>query len=565
MNTNPQWPVADGRATRRVAWSLLRTHPWALTLSALTVLASSIAGLATPALLGGLVQGLSDGSAPLALFVALLAVAVLAQSVLGVFARTVVGSLGERLVGELRVRVFDTAMRIPLDRVERAGTGGLVSRVSGDVRLVGIAAGNLLPPVIAACFTIALTLGGLLVLDGWFLLAALVVLPFHVLSVRSFLPRSGRVYAEAREAEAQRAEQTIASINGIDTVRAYRVEQAHRGAIEQRSLHAQGLNIRAMILVNRFWAGLNLAEFAGLAAILLIGFLLVRADAITVGGATTAALYFHRVFDPIGSVLQSVDQLQKAATALARLAGVLEPDEPAAPRGASSAPSRLRIRSLHFGYAEGPDVLHGIDLDIAAGERVAFVGTTGAGKSTLAALIAGIHQPRSGTVTTDRGARVGLVSQDVHVFAGTLREDLLLADPHAADEKLQAALDLVGSALSLDSELGAGALTSAEAQRIALARLALADPAIAILDEATAEAGSAGARELEAAADAVLAGRTAIVVAHRLTQAAASDRVIVLAEGRIVEQGSHAALVAAGGPYARLWSAWSSRGATPVG
>jgi ATP-binding cassette, subfamily C, bacterial len=201
------------------------------------------------------------------------------------------------------------------------------------------------------------------------------------------------------------------------------------------------------------------------------------------------------------------------------------------------------------------------------------VGASGAGKTTLAKLIAGVHRPGTGAVHVGgvapaAGTDVVLVTQEVHVFAGTLAEDLRLAAPEATGAELRAALDRVGALAwasrlpnGLDTEVGDGghALTIAEAQQLAFARLVLADPPVVILDEATAEAGSAGARVLEAAAEAALEGRTALVVAHRLTQAAAADRVIVLSEGRVAESGTHAELVAAGGRYAALWSAWSSQ------
>jgi ATP-binding cassette subfamily C protein len=232
-------------------------------------------------------------------------------------------------------------------------------------------------------------------------------------------------------------------------------------------------------------------------------------------------------------------------------------------RPAADGGRPVSVRGVRFAYEAGHEVVGGVDLDVGPGERVALVGASGAGKTTLAKLVAGIHPPTGGEIRADT---VVLITQEVHVFAGPLADDLRLARPDATDDELSAALDVVGAldwvrALpdGLATEVGEGGrrLTAAQAQQLALARMVLADPPVVILDEATAEAGSAGARLLERASAAALEGRSALVVAHRLTQASAADRVVVLDAGTVVESGTHGDLLAAGGRYASLWEAWS--------
>lgn len=223
---------------------------------------------------------------------------------------------------------------------------------------------------------------------------------------------------------------------------------------------------------------------------------------------------------------------------------------------------------MRFGYDDDRAVLHEVDLEVRTGERVAVVGTSGAGKSTLAALVAGVHAPWSGEVRVheEARARTVLISQEVHVFAGTVRENITLSRPGASDVEVEAALAAVGGADTLDSlphkletEVGPHAheLTVAQAQLVALARVHLADPSLVLLDETTAEAGSAHGAMLDRAANAVVRDRTALVIAHRLDQAVTADRIIVMSDGQVVEQGRHEDLVAAGGSYAELWAAWS--------
>lgn len=349
-----------------------------------------------------------------------------------------------------------------------------------------------------------------------------------------------------------------------------------------RSEDVVAVSMRVVGLHTRFFGQLNVAEYLGLSAVLAAGFLLVRADMATIGVASAAALYFVNLFNPINAALFLLDKVQAATASLSRLVGVsdLAPtplaatSEPA--RGAEPDEAAITITGLGYAYDAGHEALDDVDLAISPGERVALVGATGAGKSTLAKLIAGVHRPTRGSVRVggldpanpDTGSRSGvmLLTQEVHVFAGPLSADLRLVRAEASDGQLRTALDRVGALAwaqalphGIDTVVGAGGheLTVVQAQQLALARLVLADRPVAILDEATAEAGSAGARTLEQAALRALQGRTGLVVAHRLTQAMAADRVVVLERGRVVEQGSHGELVAAGGRYAQLWAAWS--------
>lgn len=577
MTEDQLLPVASQRDAWRMVGTFLRPVRRLGIGALLVLLAGSAAGLAAPFLLGAIVDAVVDerGTGAVTGPVLGLLGAALGEAVLAAAGMVLVAQVGQTVLAGLREVVVERALALPTARVEQSGTGDLVARVGDDVAVVSEAVTDGLPGIVRAIFTILLTFVGLAALDWRLALAGAACIPVQVWAVRHYRRNAEAIYARERRAGSARAEAVLEAVGGAPTVRAFGLAGVQTDRVAESSWTAAQAAIFSFRFSTGFFSRLNGAEFAGTSCVLLAGFLLVESDAVTIGAATAAALFFVRLFDPVMGVIGALDEAQRAAAGLARLVGVAEMDAapavaappaaaPSGPRSASGG-GGVAVRGASFSYESGHEVLHGVDLDVAPGERLALVGVSGAGKSTLAKLIAGLHGPTGGAVEVDE--RVVLVTQEVHVFAGTLGEDLRLAAPGATDDALREALDRAGAtpwvqALpdGLDTVVGEGGhrLTAAQAQQVALARVALVDPAVAVLDEATAEAGSAGARVLEQAADRVLEGRTAIIVAHRLTQAASADRIAVLEAGRLAELGSHDELVARGGIYADLWAAWAT-------
>lgn len=582
-------PVATGRQTLATLLRTARRHPRDCAATGVWTIAAAVTTVLGPLLLGLLVNAVAgehrDQAVPL---LGLLAATSIGGAVLTALAQRATVTLASRITAELRERIVSRILALDTSVVHGAGGGDVTSRVTEDMEIFSDAV-PLVAEVFAAAATVAVSIAAFGSLDWRLALAFAVVIPVYGLSLRSYLPRAGARYAAERRAAAERSQTLLESLHGAATVEAYGMAPLQTARVSAASERAVDAGISALKLSLWLTKSLNAAEALGLSAILLTGSYLVHGRAIGVGAVAAAALLFHRLFEPLGTLVGSFDDVQRAGAALARIVGVarmpLPRREPArAPTGGVA----IEVRGVRHSYDDTVEVVGGVDLVASAGTSTAVVGASGAGKSTLAAIVAGLLPASAGSTllrdarggidvadldTGTRAAWIGMVSQDTHVFTGTLREDLTLALPDADDQQISTALKAVGAGWAaalprgLDTLVGSGGvhLDAAQAQQLALARIALADPPIVILDEASAEAGSAHARELDEAATALVRGRTAIVVAHRLSQARACDRILVMDEGRITEHGTHDELLARGGRYADLWSAWATgRGAAEV-
>ncbi|WP_405935538.1 ABC transporter ATP-binding protein/permease [Streptomyces sp. NBC_00726] len=576
--------ATGGEATRWLA-AHCRAVPWLTAATLLTTVAGAALQVLPVLLLGQVVDGVVDGGSRTVLVRvgALMVAAALLGAAATAASTYLIGRLGADLLATLREGAVRAVLGMPSARLEQVGRGDVLSRVGDDVAVLSRGIRSAIPTVFSAGVLVAIATVGMFGLDWRLGLAGAGALPAYALALRWYLPRSAPLYRKQRAAQADRAQALISGLNGIGTVRAYRLEGAFREKVTTESWRVRDLGVEVFRFFGRFVGRENRAEFIGLVLILLVGYALLEGDAATLGEVAAAPLMFHRLFTPLGAIMFTFDEAQKSGASLTRLVGVLGEDAEERLVGdpgvtpAQDVPYQVAVEGLTYRYpGSGEPVLRDVSLTIPAGGSLALVGATGAGKSTLAALIAGIGTPESGSVrigTTDladvdeAGARalVSILTQETHVFSGPLADDLRLSAPGASEAGLLDALRTVGAAdwvaalpEGLRTAVGEGGerLDVTKVAQIALARLVLARSPVVVLDESTAEAGSEGAAELERAVLAACAGRTTLFVAHRLTQAMAADRIAVLDAGRVVEQGSHQELVALGGRYARLWRAW---------
>ncbi|MCM2389692.1 ABC transporter ATP-binding protein [Streptomyces albipurpureus] len=576
-------PVATPSRTRREIVRRLAHHRERLTLTLLVLLAGTAAALTTPPLLGAVVDAVVDQSGRgriTALGGALVGASLVSAALTYLGGRMLV-SLVQDTLAELREDVFEAAVGLPADTLESSGSSDVVSRVTGDVEAISEAASGVLPDITGAALTIVLTVAGLAVLDPRLALAGLVCLPLHWYATRRFLARSHQVYGDIRRLESSRGQTVIEAVRGAETIRAYRTQDTHLTELADRSELAIDRQRDGVRLRNRFYGWLNAAEFVGLAAVLATGYALLGQGAITLGTATAAALYFHRLFGPIGLLLTSLDDIQRATVGLARLVGVtdLAPSHlgPAVSTAGSPLPPAITVTGVSYTYGNaGRAALRDVSLTVPGGATVALVGASGSGKSTLARLLAGVGRPDRGEITVGDGPERGpryLVTQEVHLFGGTLADNLRLAKPDATDGELLAALREAGADWALEPGRGleavlggpdGTALDDGSVQHLALARVLLADPPVLVLDEPTAESGPASRAVLGAALARVTRDRTSVIVAHRLEQARECDHIVLLRDGQLAEEGTHEALLASAGEYASLWWAYTG-GPVPAG
>ena len=567
------WPQVRKEVGRQLSGVPGARCQAAAALALLTAGAGS--NVAIPILLGKIVDAVIAQGAIVPIGISLVLVAVVSAlfSAAGFY---VLSRLSERVISALREDMVSTALRLPTHRVEEAGTGDLVSRSTDDVAELSVAVTETVPVLAKSAFAIATTGVALVSLNWQYLLVVGAVAPLYVFAARQYLQRAPQRYTDERAAMAERARRLLEAIRGRKTVRAFGMEDQMHVGIERASAQVvdKGYAARRTMMVLQLW--MTVIELVMLVCGLLISFWVVQAGALTVGSVTAAMLLLIRLRGPLMGLMRVIDTVQSGYASLSRIVGVVMDPPRAVPDFGAPAPGGVaELKEVSFSYDDGGWAVQDVNLKLPAGHTVALVGASGAGKTTVAALLAGLRVPAAGTVLVDgvevsalsdseRVARLAMISQEVHVFSGTLREDLSLAAPQASDAQMEDALQRVGAEWyarleeGLDTVIGARGihLDPVAAQQLALARILLLDPKIVIMDEATAEAGSVGAEALEEAATEVTRRRTALIVAHRLDQAAQADSIAVMANGRVVEQGSHHELLDYGGRYKQLWTAW---------
>jgi len=494
---------------------------------------------------------------------------------------------GERFLDSLRVAAFDKLQALPLGFFERERAGVLVSRLTSDVQSLNELVREALVEIFGSGLQIVLTVVALALLSPKLALISLVALPILIASSWSFHHGAGRAYHAIRDRVAETFTVLQEGLAGVRVVQAFRREGRTLDHYRPRSQAQVSAWRRASFVNIRLFAFLPLAQASSLIVVLLVAASMYRRGEISIGTITAFVLYLIQLFDPIGRFTEWLGEFRQGLAALAKIVGLLEVPTPIEERPDAVELPRDGVLALHgitFGYVEERPVVRDLTLELNPGEHVALVGATGAGKSTVAKLLTRQYDPQHGRIELGgvdlRDAtleslhrRIVLLPQEGHLFSGTIADNVRLAHPDATDEEVRSALQRIGEldrfeslpdGLETDVQTRGVRLSAGERQLVGIARVALADPAVIVLDEATSSLDPATEAAVERALAAVAEGRTVVTIAHRLSTAERADRVAVMEHGRLVEVASHDELVQHGDRYARLWASWQAGQVAPA-
>ena len=488
---------------------------------------------------------------------------------------------GERYLASLRTAAFDKLQVLPLGFFEQERTGVLVSRLTSDVQALDEFLREALVEVVGSGLQIVLTAIVLVFLSPKLALVSLVALPLLIGSSWAFHHSAGEAYHAIRDRVAETLTVLQEGLTGVRVVQSFRREQQTIETYEPHS-EAQIRAWRRASFVNiRLFTMIPMAQTIALVTVLLVAATMYDHGEISTGTIAAFLLYLVQLFDPIARFSEWLGEFRQGLAALGKIVGLMRTESAVAERpGAVELPATgaVELRDVTFGYAGGAPVVRGVSLRLEPGEHVALVGVTGAGKSTLAKLLTRQYDPQRGSISLggidlrdgtleSLRHRIVMLPQEGHLFSGTIADNVRLAQPEASDEEVVRALDEIGAltrfgalpqGIHTDVQTRGVRLSAGERQLVGIARVALADPAVIVLDEATSSLDPATEAAVEQALAAVVAGRTVIIIAHRLSTAERADRVVVMDHGRVVEVASHDDLVEQGERYARLWASWQA-------
>jgi ABC-type multidrug transport system fused ATPase/permease subunit len=552
----------------------------------LALLGATVVGLAPPLLVGRTVDEVRHGRThALVGYVA----AFVAAGALGIafgYAQTyLTGWTGERMLADLRNLVFGHLQRLSLGFYERNRAGVIISRLTNDVEALDQLVTDGVTSLVQNTLTLLGTAVVLFVLDWRLALATLTVMPLMTAATAFFRSRSGRAYRAVRETLGAVTATLAEDIAGMRVLQSFTREEAAQRSFREVSDTYRASNMQTVVLNGLYFPFVDLLSSAATAVVLGYGGWLVFHGQVTIGTLVAFMGYLSNFFDPVQQLSQLYNTFLSAVAALDKLTGLLdeEPEVRDAPDAwpAGELAGHVRFEGVRFAYGRGPEVLHGLDLDVPAGTTVALVGHTGAGKSTIAKLLARFYDPTAGRITVDdhdlrsleqRSLRraLGIVPQEGFLFAGTVADNIAFGRPDATRGQVEAAARAVGADQfvaqlehGFDTQLGerGSRLSLGQRQLVAFARALLADPRILILDEATSSVDIGTERRIEEALRTLLEGRTAFIIAHRLSTIRDADLIVVLEHGQVVEQGSHEQLLAARGLYTSLYGDWAASAA----